>query len=413
MNLNEKQKEAINLVDKLLTSTDNNELLITGQSGTGKTTIVKAIIKYIEDKKLLAKLIGIENDTTPSVILTASTNKAAAVLSQLTERSAKTIHSVLALRPQIDYSTGECKFLPSDDTFMQHNAVLIIDEMSFIDETTYRIIREQTSNCKIIWVGDHYQLKPIQSRGMPVYRNCQNIIELTEIMRNKGGIQLLGKELRKAIDTHIMPALDNSPNVAILGKQEYMDNIRNAFLNNEDAKIVAWRNASVLAYNNFIQKDILHKADLFIGDIYTINDGVFTSSDTSQETIYLPTDSTIRLLKIIGETANMHIIRVSGINGVTGSIQIPKEFNGKAILLKQAAKEKDWQTYYSIKKSVVDLRLPYASTVNKAQGSTHDHIFLDLGDVLQCKNLDTLYRMLYVGCTRASKQLTIYDSTVG
>ena len=47
----------------------------------------------------------------------------------------------------------------------------------------------------------------------------------------------------------------------------------------------------------------------------------------------------------------------------------------------------------------------FASTVNKAQGSTYDTVYLDLNDIGKCQDRDQVNRMLYVGVSRAKHKV--------
>ncbi|MGQ9825433.1 MAG: ATPase, T2SS/T4P/T4SS family, partial [Desulfotomaculales bacterium] len=80
LTLAEKQKEALK---KALTE---KVLVITGGPGTGKTTLVKSILKIMEAKK-------------QKVVLASPTGRAAKRLSEVTGREAKTIHRLLEYRP--------------------------------------------------------------------------------------------------------------------------------------------------------------------------------------------------------------------------------------------------------------------------------------------------------------------------
>ena len=106
----EKQKEAIN---KVYTSPVS---IITGGPGTGKTTLVKAIITLFEAQGL-------------KVGLCAPTGKAAKRLSDLSGRPAKTIHRLLEVVPG---SKDNLKFKHNQDNPLQCK-VLIVDEFSMVD----------------------------------------------------------------------------------------------------------------------------------------------------------------------------------------------------------------------------------------------------------------------------------------
>ena len=82
--------------------------VINGRPGCGKTFMVKPLIEKTEEiTQFLSTLL--KDDNTLNVVLTATTNKAAEVLSEKTGIQASTIHSFLGLRVFNDYSTGKSK----------------------------------------------------------------------------------------------------------------------------------------------------------------------------------------------------------------------------------------------------------------------------------------------------------------
>ena len=70
-------------------------------------------------------------------------------------------------------------------------------------------------------------------------------------------------------------------------------------------------------------------------------------------------------------------------------------------LIKDAYACDEKKKAYMIENHYVDLRLAYASTVNKAQGSTYDNVYIDLNDIGKCYDKDQVRRMLYVALSRA------------
>jgi hypothetical protein len=60
----------------------------------------------------------------------------------------------------------------------------------------------------------------------------------------------------------------------------------------------------------------------------------------------------------------------------------------------------------------IDLRAAYACTVNKAQGSTFDRVFIDLDDIRRCNSGDQIARMLYVGVSRARSNVYLTGDLV-
>ena len=61
-----------------------------------------------------------------------------------------------------------------------------------------------------------------------------------------------------------------------------------------------------------------------------------------------------------------------------------------------------------MQKEVMDLRLPYASTIHKSQGSTFDEVLIDLGSFRSCQDPEVAARLLYVAVSRARKKIKFY-----
>lgn len=98
---------------------ENGVQIVTGGPGTGKTTIVKCILKLFKD-------LG------QRVALCAPTGRAAKRLSQATGEEAKTIHRMLDL----DYKNGEGHFTYNENTRLPVD-VVIVDEVSMVDEYVF------------------------------------------------------------------------------------------------------------------------------------------------------------------------------------------------------------------------------------------------------------------------------------
>ncbi len=64
--------------------------------------------------------------------------------------------------------------------------------------------------------------------------------------------------------------------------------------------------------------------------------------------------------------------------------------------------------YFKLKNEYPDLRAADASTVYKAQGSTYDTSFIDVGNIGECNRPDVVARMLYVAVSRARKRVVFY-----
>lgn len=124
--------------------------VISGAAGTGKTTILKSIIKSIE------KAHGVGT----GIVLLAPTGKAAVRMSEKTQKQSSTIHSFLAGNGWLNENFTFKRYGKQVDTI----STLIIDECSMIDlslfATLFRSINWNSIQ-RLILVGDPNQLPPI------------------------------------------------------------------------------------------------------------------------------------------------------------------------------------------------------------------------------------------------------------
>jgi hypothetical protein len=98
----------------------------------------------------------------------------------------------------------------------------------------------------------------------------------------------------------------------------------------------------------------------------------------------------------------------------------------EGIRLKALKNPANWLKYYQLIKSFAtpfDLEfdnrivkkktfdLGYACTVHKSQGSTYDKVYVDLNDILTCKDDKMLRQLEYVAFSRTKNLVTIYDNS--
>ena len=161
------QKTAIEL------AVNRQLLVITGGPGTGKTTIVKAIIRMFDD-------MGLET------YLAAPTGRAAKRMTELSGREASTVHRLLGAKLSED---SEQVVFTKDESDPLACDALILDECSMIDILLMQaILKALNPSCRLIVVGDADQLPSvgpgnvfsdmIRSMVIPTVR-------LTEIFRQK------------------------------------------------------------------------------------------------------------------------------------------------------------------------------------------------------------------------------------
>jgi hypothetical protein len=90
----------------------------------------------------------------------------------------------------------------------------------------------------------------------------------------------------------------------------------------------------------------------------------------------------------------------------------PKSLEAKKALIKQARALEWFNVVEEAENRWVDLRAAYACTINKAQGSTYDRVFIDLDDIGRCNSGDQIARMLYVAVSRARDQVFLTGDLV-
>ena len=158
------QKKAI------MEAVKNSVFILTGGPGTGKTTVVRAILRIFESMGL-------------DIALATPTGRAAKRLSEASGMEAKTIHRML----EMDYKTDEGSCFRRDENYLLDEDVIIIDEASMIDlylmEALLRAIRPGT---RLIMIGDANQLPPVGAGS--VFKDILtserfSAVELTHIFR--------------------------------------------------------------------------------------------------------------------------------------------------------------------------------------------------------------------------------------
>jgi exodeoxyribonuclease V alpha subunit len=159
--LAEKQKEAVIL------AASSKVLIITGGPGTGKTTIITAILKIFQQLKL-------------RIFLAAPTGRAVKRMSEATGWEAKTIHRLL------EYSPQKGGFKRDQDDPLEAD-VVIIDEASMIDTLLmYHLLKATPPQAHLILVGDVDQLPSVGAGNVLkdiIDSSIFTVVRLTEIFR--------------------------------------------------------------------------------------------------------------------------------------------------------------------------------------------------------------------------------------
>ncbi|NET49204.1 MAG: AAA family ATPase [Merismopedia sp. SIO2A8] len=187
--------------------------LLTGYAGTGKTTLLQALIKRLRQKGDRRK-----------IVLTAFSNKATKVLNAMANRwslnnvDALTCCKLLGLKPDIDQTTGKQVFQPdpsSENTFDRYRLV-IVDEASMINEEMWLLLTDAVADLhkrtQILFVGDIAQLPPIGERESKTFSEIYDRSDLTQVVRYGGAIGVLAESIRNHLDNRFLPQFQTEMN---------------------------------------------------------------------------------------------------------------------------------------------------------------------------------------------------------
>lgn len=418
ISLNEGQQQASDSVFSFLMSSDK-EFSISGPAGTGKTTLMGDIAnRVLPEYKKTCQLAGIK-PVDYGLVFTATTNKAAEVLSRAVGREVRTIHSFLNLKVLNDYKTGETKIRPTNNWVVHDRCLIFIDEASMIDSKLHDYLMKGTSStCKIIYLGDHCQMAPVRETLSPVYKNQKNFAELTQPMRNAGQPALvdLCKQLRMTVETGKFQPIQEVPGVIDIvdgpGAQQFIDTT--FAVENASSRILAYSNKRVKEYLDHI-RTLRGYPERFTAGETVINNTAIQFGATMfrvEQPVEIVQTRAPYVLDVKNDpSAKFEVYEVDmRAIGATTSItaRIPTDPTHFKQLVRYYASIKDWDNYFWLKNNFPDLRQRDAATVYKAQGSTYDSTFLDLGNIGSCSDPEQLARMLYVGATRARNHLVLF-----
>lgn len=440
---------ALNALSDFLLSTDTNTLfLMKGYAGTGKTSLVGALVKTMADLQQKS-------------ILLAPTGRAAKVFSNYAGQKAFTIHK--KIYRQKAFSNEPTGFLPTDN--LHKDTIFIVDEASMIANDgvdsfifgTGRLLDDliqyvySGENCRLILMGDVAQLPPVSQTESPAlnpdilkgYNLNVTEIALTQVVRQEGdsGILFNATRLRDALrnnEVEIFPKLKlkGFSDFRKIGGEDLIEEISAAYSRDgiEDTIIITRSNKRATIYNNGIRNRILYREEeLSSGDRLMVAKNNYFWTTGCKEMDFIANGEIIQVLRV-RRTTEMYGFRFADVSVrfqdydlemdvkilqdtlQTDSPALPKELNDKLFytiledysdIPTKAGKMKKMKVdpYYN----VLQVKYAYAVTCHKAQGGQWMNVFLDIGYITEEMLGEDFYRWLYTAITRATHRLYLIN----
>ena len=295
------QDLAIDKLDRFLEDDDKNCFLLTGYAGTGKTTLIGALIEYLRARHLIPLAL-------------APTGRAARVIAEQHGVHASTIHrhiyEMTDMREFRETDKGgdiTYKFyFDVKNNDYEHAAVFIVDEASMISdvESESEFVRFGTGRLlydlldyinfdandykkKIIFIGDTAQLSPDGGGSPPALdaeylrRNCNVTVsatELTDVKRQDKSSPILknATEMRRLITSGHLVSFDFESDDECIIEVDEADLLEHYFNRNPErpsqhATIITFTNKRSHEYNEYVrEKYFPGRKGLAVGDIVMV-----------------------------------------------------------------------------------------------------------------------------------------------
>ena len=438
------QDVALKELSKYCLGLDASEIfLLKGYAGTGKTSLIKTLVKTLPAYKR-------------KTVLLAPTGRAAKVITAYSNKVASTIHRHI-YNPKRDKRGGMVFSLkPNKAT----NIIYIVDEASMIQDLyseggmsngllndLIEYVRSGV-NCKIIMVGDIAQLPPVGTDESPAldaeylgfhYRKECIEVEMKEVMRQNEGSEILNNAtlIRQQQLTEVfkIPQIQTGNDVVrLLEGYEIEDALQSSFqdVGREGTAIIVRSNKRANLYNQQIRRRILWQEDeISTGDfLMVVKNNYFWLPDGTKAG-FIANGDVIELLEIY-EYKDLYNFRFAKVKVRMVDYDNIAPFETVLFLdvLDMPAPSLSWEEsgklYQTILEDYQDIpqkykqhqkvqnnpyfnalqvKFAYAVTCHKAQGGQWENVFVEQpwlpnGEV----DMDYL-RWLYTALTRASQKV--------
>lgn len=447
------QKKLIEALGDYLTSGDESALfLINGYAGTGKTTVIGALVRTLHQMEL------------PCVLM-APTGRAAKVMSLYAGAEARTIHKTIYRERTVGGAEGSHFDLNFNKA---HDTLYIVDEASMLTgrsssfsgessmfgtgdliEDMFDYIRLGRHN-KVILVGDQAQLPPVGYSYSPAlnpeymtkYGAVWNF-NLSEVVRQQSdsGILFNATQIRAMIEAEFadIPGFDLAfPDIRRIDGRDLIDEIDSCYgrYGQAETAVITRSNKRANHYNQGIRRTILdYDEEIGSGDMLMVvkNNYHYVERDPNAKMDFIANGDIARVHRIY-KTREKY-----GFRFAYAELEFPDyDYTMECWLLLDVlyseapslTREQQSQLFLAVEQEYADIKqkgkrykavmgdeffcalqvkFAYAITCHKAQGGQWSAIFLDVmlfGNELM--TLDLL-RWLYTAVTRATERLYLVN----
>ena len=456
-NPTKEQEKAISLLSDFLLSREQDSIfLLKGYAGTGKTSLLAALVRTMQQLRL-------------RVMLLAPTGRAAKVLSNYAGAPAFTIHRKIYRQKSI---TEMDVF--QNNINMRQDTLFIVDEASMIandahEQTMFgtgRLLDDlmqyvySCNGCRLLLVGDTAQLPPVgetespalsrtmlEGYGMEVTELC-----LTQVVRQleESGILWNATMLRSLIqndDVYAFPKLRGKsfPDIKVLPGNELIEALEQSYRNHgTDGTIVVTRsNKRANIFNNGIRTRILdYETELSGSDLIMVAKNNYYWTEREQAANGVAADAMTFIAN--GDVAIVRRMRNErsfyGFRFADVTLCFPDYDHREldvTILLDTLQSESPaltrqqqetlfngvWEDYpeltnkrdrmkrlrQDIYYNALQIKYAYAVTCHKAQGGQWEHVYIDQGYINEEMLSPDYFRWLYTAITRATEQVYLVN----
>jgi exodeoxyribonuclease-5 len=463
--LNSDQKTAFeDLRDFICDKGDDSVYVLKGWAGTGKTYCVSVLVRYVLE-------VIHPTHNWYRIAVTGPTNKSVRVIKKTSglknpRVTFQTIHKLLGLTERIT-KDGLQEFVNQGDFEPKIKTVklLIIDEVSMLNDDLFQSIIKYRDKIKIICMGDPAQIPPVGRIDCIPFREELaeeyriKTLNLKQIMRQKKDNAIIESSVAIRSDlgrpkNPVEPITNlnekdegieflnlNTPEI----RKGFSEILRRYFVTDEFkkdpeyAKVIAWRNKTVATMNDVIRKVIY--GDEALGSKILVGEKLIANNPVIQsESIVLNTNDefSVDSFTISSDNLRYHVSDhpdaepfpitlkyyetvVSYLDDEDETIRVniqilhedsEEDFKKLANMLKSRAiekkgKDKSWLVYYNFLRKYADVNYSYCTSAHKSQGSTYNTTFVLEDDIDMNWDIVERNRIRYTAYTRSSRKLYV------